>query len=105
MNEDAGDPDDPGRRPGPRALFLERHSYRRRRLTDMARLLPVFGSALFLVPLLWPGAGDGGDGVPTSLAILYIFGVWAGLIGLAALFGLGARLLAKGDGADQAAPD
>ena len=38
------------------AVFLERQSYRRRRLMDVARLLPILGAALFAVPLLWPRA-------------------------------------------------
>ncbi len=68
-------------------IFLERQSYRRRRLLDAARLLPIMGAALFAVPLLWPRAGGGADGVPTSSAILYIFSVWAGLIVVNAAFG------------------
>ncbi len=69
---------------GPRQpLFLERRSYRRRRLVDAARLLPVLGLLLWLVPLLW---GIGGRDVSASGAGLYIFGVWAGLIVLAAGF-------------------
>ena len=105
---EAPDGRDPASASGARALFLERHSYRRRRLSDAARLLPIVGAALFLIPLLWPDAGDGvvdggGDGgsngaVPTSLATLYIFGVWAGLIVVAALFGIGTRLLGRADG-------
>ena len=64
------------------AVFLERQSYRRRRLMDTARLLPVLGALLFAVPLMWPRAGEGGDvaPLPTSRAILYIFLVWALLI-------------------------
>ncbi|MFU8865257.1 MAG: hypothetical protein ACNA7O_15200 [Rhodobacterales bacterium] len=62
-------------------LFLERRSYRQRRLMDAARLLPVLAALLWLVPLLWPqSAGQVGTGgaaaVTTSSAILYIFGVW-----------------------------
>ncbi|MFC6688022.1 hypothetical protein [Jhaorihella thermophila] len=68
-------------------VFLERQSYRRRRLLDAARLLPIMGAALFAVPLLWPRASAVGDGVPTSSAILYIFSVWAGLIVVNAAFG------------------
>lgn len=54
-------------------LFLERRNYRRRRLTDAARLLPVLGLVLLMVPLLW---GQGDAGPATSSAILWIFGVW-----------------------------
>jgi hypothetical protein len=69
------------RRPKP-PLFLERDSYRRRRMADAARLVPVVGALLFLVPLLWaPAETAAADTVPGGL---YIFLVWAGLI-LAAL--------------------
>jgi hypothetical protein len=59
------------------ALFLERRSYRQRRLMDALRLLPVLGAFLWAVPLLWSDAAAGGEGVATSRAMLYIFGVWA----------------------------
>ena len=78
--------------PGPaRPLFLQRASYRRRRLMDAARMLPVLGVILLAVPLLWPepdtlaGAGAQGE-VAMSYATIYIFGVWALLILLAGLF-------------------
>lgn len=64
-------------------VFLERRSYRQRRLTDAARLLPVLGVLLWLVPLLWPQGGGGAAtgaeevaAVSMSDAVLYIFGVW-----------------------------
>jgi hypothetical protein len=71
-------------------LFLERRSYRQRRLMDAARLLPLLGVLLWLVPLLWPQGGGQPvpaqvDAVSTSSAILYIFGVWI-VLALAALF-------------------
>ncbi|WP_273248768.1 hypothetical protein [Sediminimonas qiaohouensis] len=73
------------------ALFLERRSYRQRRLMDALRLLPLLGAVLWAVPLLWgqpePAAsaadGTGSGGMPTSHAMLYIFGVWAVLAILA----------------------
>jgi hypothetical protein len=63
----------------PRPLFLDRRRYRRTRLRDAARLLPVLGAALLLMPLLWSGPGQG---TPPSNAgaLLYLFGAWAGLI-------------------------
>ena len=79
------------------AVFLERQSYRRRRLLDLARLLPLLGVLLLLVPLLWPDAdspvqvGSGDRALPMSGAIAYIFAVWAALILGAVLFGIGAR--------------
>lgn len=71
-----------------RALFLERRTYRRRRQMDAARLLPILGATLWCVPLLWSNSGAGT--VPTSQAIIYVFGVWCLLI-WAALW-LSARL-------------
>lgn len=59
-------------------LFLGRDSYRRRRLTDAARLLPLVGVILLMIPLLW-GERDG-EAPSTATAGLYVFGVWIGLI-------------------------
>ena len=65
--------------PRPREpMFLGRDSYRRRRLTDSARLLPLVGVILFTIPLMW--GGDDGDAASTANAGLYIFGVWVCLI-------------------------
>ena len=55
-------------------LFLERQSYRGRRLVDFLRILPLIGGLLWAVPLLWPTGED--SSVTTSQAIVYIFGVW-----------------------------
>ncbi len=52
-------------------LFLARDSYRQRRLRDAARLLPVLGVVLLLLP---------GFITITVDAIVYIFSVWALLI-------------------------
>lgn len=71
-------------------LFVERETYRRRRLLDAARVLPVLGIALWLVPLLWPDTPE--EGVPMSRALVYVFGVWAALILCAFLFGLKVRM-------------
>lgn len=60
-------------------VFLERQSYRQRRLIDIVRLLPIFGVLLWLMPLLW--LLEEPPGVPTSSAILFIFAVWILLIG------------------------
>jgi len=65
-------------------LFLERQSYRQRRLMDAVRLLPVLGLMLWMVPLAWPLAQSGGEGaqdpVPMSVALKYLFGVWGALV-------------------------
>lgn len=71
-----------------RPLFLARAPHRRRRLRDAARLLPVLGAFLLLLPLLWaPEARmslSSGD-------VIYFFSVWLLLIGLAAAFAPGLR--------------
>jgi len=58
----------------PEPVFLERQSYRRRRLSDAARLMPVVGLVLLILPILWA------DRATTAGGIVYIFTVWAGLI-------------------------
>lgn len=77
-------------------LFLARRSYRRRRLGDGARLLPVLGVILWLMPMLWGGPGDATT--PTARAMLWIFGVWAGLILLTAVV---SRRLSRHESAGQ----
>ena len=64
-------------------LFLERGTYRRRRMMDAVKLIAFLGVGLWMVPVLWPH-GQAGDGVSMSRALLYIFGVWIVLIGLSA---------------------
>jgi len=78
-------------------LFLGRVSYRQRRLADAARLLPVIGGVLMVLPLLWP-RGEEAGAPATSTAMIYIFGVWALLALIAGI--LSARLdpNAAGDG-------
>lgn len=83
-------------------VFVERQTYRRRRLQDAARFLPIVGMVLFMVPLLWP-RGDGA-GVGMSSALTYIFLCWAGLVGAAFVFSLYLRSDQTGDGSDVAAP-
>ena len=62
-------------------LFLARAVYRKRRLRDAARLLPVLGLFLLLVPGLWTDVPT----VPSSgFDWVYILAVWAGLIAIAA---------------------
>ncbi|WP_299772006.1 hypothetical protein [uncultured Tateyamaria sp.] len=64
-------------------LFLERRSYRRRRLMDALRLLPIVGLLLWLFPVFWPNAKDGPDApasVSMSGAVTYVFLVWGVLI-------------------------
>jgi hypothetical protein len=61
-----------------RPLFLARQGYRRRRIMDAARVLPLIGAFLFFVPLLWSGA-DGRDAA-TRAGVVYLFLIWVGLI-------------------------
>lgn len=70
-------PPDPGR-PG------------RRRVVDFARVLPFVGTFLFLLPAFWGGTGP----VKLAWAGVYVFAVWAILIGASALL---SRLIARGD--------
>lgn len=67
------------RRPKP-PVFLGRDSYRQRRVRDAARMLPVLGAVLFLLPLLWE---TGEDGARNAQALIYIFAVWTVLAVLA----------------------
>ncbi|MFK7880626.1 hypothetical protein [Roseobacter sp.] len=72
-------------------LFLERGSYRQRRMMDAVRLLVFLGAGLWMVPLLWPvEATTETDAMPMSRALLYIFGVWWVLI--LATYGLARQL-------------
>lgn len=64
-------------------VFLERRSYRQRRIIDAARILPIVGLLLWFVPLVWPNADSAGT-IKTSTATLYIFAIWIGLIVLGA---------------------
>jgi len=91
------DPDEPPMAAPRPSVFLERQSYRRRRLADAARILPFLGAALIAIPLLWPRADAGEGAVSLSSAILYIFICWAVLIGVSFLFGLAARRMSSSD--------
>ena len=69
---------------GPPPVFLERRSYRRRRMRDALRVLPVVGVMLWMVPLFWPKISDGPDApaaMAMSDAIVYVFVIWLFLIG------------------------
>lgn len=90
-----------------RPVFLERRGYRRRRMMDGARLLPVVGAFLWLMPLIW-GLAPGRE-IGTAGGGIYVFVVWAGLIGGAWAF---TRALGRpddpqrraGEGADRDGP-
>ena len=82
MTQAPSDPPPPPRTP----LFLERDSYRSRRVQDAARLLPFFAAALWLVPMFWTANQS------TAGGLIYLFGVWLLVICLSAV--LSRRLLA-----------
>lgn len=85
------------RKRGP--VFLKRRSYRRRRMRDLARVLPVIGGFLFLLPILWsPGQTPRADTAPDGL---FVFGVWAALILIAALLAPALTADAGDDGSEE----
>lgn len=58
-----------------RPLFLERASFRRRRLGDAARILPIAATLLVLLPVWWvPQAASSAGGA------VWLFGLWVTLI-------------------------
>jgi hypothetical protein len=76
-------------------LFLRPAHYRQRRRRDAARLLPVLGSFLFLLPILWaPARSFDRDTAPDGI---FLFVAWGGLILLAFIT---ARSLAAPGAAD-----
>lgn len=62
--------------PGP--VFVERRAYRRRRVVDAARLLPILGVVLVCLPLLW--TGEDAEPTMTTFAMIYFFGLWVALV-------------------------
>ena len=74
-------------------LFLERESYKRRRVIDASRLTPLLGAFLFLIPLAWPDRGASGEPVLANIG-LYMFAVWFFLVVCAAFV---ARRLSRDD--------
>ena len=96
----------------PRApIFLEKRGYRQRRMMDAVRLLPFLGLMLWMVPLLWPVPEILPDATlepsePTiamSVALRYLFGVWALLI--LGTWALWRRTRDVASGEDVAQPD
>ncbi len=83
---------------GSEPLFLARESYRRRRLGDAARLVPVLGFVLLLLPGLF---------TTTTEALIYIFSVWAILIVAVAFLSrrLAAADMVDGSGETPGSPD
>lgn len=77
-------------------LFLERRSYRLRRVMDGARLLPFLGAVLWVLPMLW--ASPEAEPVRTSRAMAYVFLVWLLLVALSLVL---SRWLTESVDADQ----
>ena len=72
-------------------LFLERRSYRRRRIMDAVRMLPLLCTLLWLVvPTMWPNTAETGAQTALSVAIWYLFVVW--MLAITAAFALWRRL-------------
>lgn len=73
---------------------------------DAVRLLPFLGLMLWMVPLLWPVPDATPEPTePTiamSVALRYLFGVWALLILATWALWRRTRDVASGEGADQA---
>lgn len=67
-------------RPPQKPVFLALKSYRQRRLRDVARVLPLLGIILWLLPLLWRG-----DAGKTGGTLIYIFVIWSVLVILSAV--------------------
>ena len=76
------------------AIFLERRRYRKQRLRDVAKMLPILGVVLFFVPLLW----QGDEPASNADAVQFMFGAWLFLIVLTWLI---ARKIAAADRDDQ----
>lgn len=74
-------------------LFLERRSYRRRRMMDIVRVLPLLCTVLWLVvPTMWPNSTEGVSETqtPLSTAIWYLITIWG--LAIIATFALWRRI-------------
>ncbi len=78
-------------------LFLERRTYRRNRLQDAARLMPVLGALLIFGPAFIRGSNPADD-AGLSAWLIYFMIIWLGLIVLTAIV---ARALGSMGGTDQ----
>ncbi len=71
-------------------VFLAQSTYRRRRLIDAVRMVPLIGLLFFLLPIL----GSGSETRATSSGGIYLFSVWLVLIVVSAVL---TRLLSRGN--------
>lgn len=61
-------------------------------MMDALRLVALIGAILWMIPVIWPAADVAGtEPVSMSRALYYVFGVWAGLILLAAYLAFNLR--------------
>lgn len=83
--------------PPDRPIFLERAAYRRRRLMDAARLLPILTLGVLLLPVwLAPAQMSGAGGM------IWLFAVWlAVILASAALHARLGRKTRPGDPPDE----
>jgi len=77
-------------RPPSEPLFVARRGYRRRRLEDAARLMPLLGAIVLGTPLLWATT-------TTRATIVFVFVGWAALIVISMLIGRALRHSDKPD--------
>ncbi|MQY43024.1 hypothetical protein GG681_10250 [Epibacterium sp. SM1969] len=83
-----------------KSSFVDRRTYRRRRLMDISRMLPAFGLLLFVLPLMWlpaPGAEVGATETsrPLSSVLIYVFSTWVFLVSLSVIFGAAVKRWAQ----------
>lgn len=83
----------------PAAVFVQQRTYKRRRMADAARMLPILGGILFMIPLLWLDTTT----MTTARVMVYLFVVWAALAGIAGL--LSRRLGPEEDQSDDKIAD
>jgi hypothetical protein len=66
---------------------------RRQRIVDAARILPFAGAILMMLPLAWEPA-PGAPARDTARDTIYLFALWAALIGAAAVLAPALRRVA-----------
>lgn len=76
-------------------VLPDRRAYRRRRITDAARLLPVLGCFLFILPVFVAG---GDADATTASGLVFVFSIWGMLIVASAFL---SRRLGRDDGDDE----
>lgn len=59
-------------------VFLERSTYRMRRVIDAIRLVPIFGAVLWIIPIFMRSGSDEIGSISTLM--IYVFSVWLILI-------------------------